>query len=134
MLLAHTSGMNSGADYREILGENVEEFALRSELVAKPGERVIYSDLGFIALGVALRRISGLSLGTLVAREFPGPLHFRPRLQERRAIPATEEDGWRGRVQGYRARRKGVSHGRNGRPCGPLWDGGGRCRSHRIFI
>ena len=70
MLLAHTSGMNSGADYREILGENVEAFALRSELVANPGERVIYSDLGFIALGVALRRVSGFSLGTLVARTY----------------------------------------------------------------
>jgi serine-type D-Ala-D-Ala carboxypeptidase len=100
MLLAHTSGLNSGADYREILDKNVEEFALGSELVAKPGERVIYSDLGFIVLGIALRRVSGVSLGALVAQEFSPPLHFRPRLEERLTIPATEEDGWRGRVQG----------------------------------
>lgn len=100
MLLAHTSGMNSGADYREILGENVEEFALRSALVAEPGERVIYSDLGFIALGVALRRLSGRSLGALVAQNFTPSLRFRPRLSVRAAIPATEDDGWRGRVQG----------------------------------
>jgi serine-type D-Ala-D-Ala carboxypeptidase len=101
MLLAHTSGMNSGADYREILGENVEEFALGSELIAEPGERVIYSDLGFIALGVALRRVSGCSLGALVARNFAPSVRFRPRLEERLAIPATEDDGWRGRVQGF---------------------------------
>jgi serine-type D-Ala-D-Ala carboxypeptidase len=101
MLLAHTSGMNSGADYREILGENVEDFALRTNLVAQPGERVIYSDLGFIALGVVLRRVSECSLGALVARRFSPTLQFRPPLEERLAIPATEDDGWRGRVQGF---------------------------------
>jgi hypothetical protein len=29
MMLAHTSGMDSGADYRTLFGENVENFALR---------------------------------------------------------------------------------------------------------
>lgn len=100
MLLAHTSGMNSGADYRSIVDENVERFALRGELIAKPGERVIYSDLGFIALGVAMERLTGLSLQTLAARSFSSSLTFRPRNARRREIPATEEDGWRGRVQG----------------------------------
>ncbi len=101
MLLAHNSGMNSGADYRAILDENVERFALHSDLLAKPGERVIYSDLGFIVLGVALERASGLSLSALVRRTFGGSLGFRPRLSERAAIPATEEDAWRGRVAGF---------------------------------
>jgi CubicO group peptidase (beta-lactamase class C family) len=101
MLLAHTSGMNSGADYRAIMDENVEEFALRSELIAEPGERVIYSDLGFIALGVVLERLTGLSLSALAARSFSSTLEFRPRAAQRLAIPATEEDEWRGRVQGY---------------------------------
>ncbi|MGA8324574.1 MAG: serine hydrolase domain-containing protein, partial [Candidatus Cybelea sp.] len=98
MLLAHTSGMNSGADYRTIANENVTEFALRSSLVAAPGERVIYSDLGFIALGAVLERASGRSLAALVADpRFPS-LTFRPRKPQRLQIPATEEDGWRGRV------------------------------------
>jgi serine-type D-Ala-D-Ala carboxypeptidase len=101
MLLAHTAGLNSGADYRTILDENVEDFALRSELIAKPGERVIYSDLGFIALGVALERITGLSLRALAARAFGSSLTFQPSALRRLNIPATEEDGWRGRVQGY---------------------------------
>jgi CubicO group peptidase (beta-lactamase class C family) len=100
-LLAHTSGMNSGADYREIRNENVESFALRSELIAAPGERVIYSDLGFIALGVVLERAMGRSLSALVRGEFSRSLMFRPGAVKRLEIPATEDDGWRGRVQGF---------------------------------
>jgi len=101
MLLAHKSGMDSGADYRAILDENVERFALNSELLARPGELVIYSDLGFIVLGVALERATGLSLSVLARRAFGGSLGFRPRFSERAAIPATEEDAWRGRVAGF---------------------------------
>ncbi|HYL28262.1 MAG TPA: serine hydrolase [Candidatus Nitrosotalea sp.] len=100
-LLAHTSGMNSGADYRAILDENVETFALCSEPIAPAGERVVYSDLGFIALGVILQRLRGSSLHTLAARAFGGTLEYRPRLERRAWIPATEDDGWRGRVQGF---------------------------------
>jgi serine-type D-Ala-D-Ala carboxypeptidase len=101
MLLAHNSGMNSGADYRTILDENVERFALRSELLAPPGERVIYSDLGFIVLGVAIERATGASLSALVRRTFGVSLGFRPCSSDRLAIPATEEDAWRGRVAGF---------------------------------
>lgn len=102
MLLAHTSGMNSGADYRQLLGFNVIDYTLRRQLVAKPKEGVIYSDLGFIALGVILERIYGRSLanihrGVLQRRT----CDFRPLPLERIAIPATEHDSWRGRVQGF---------------------------------
>ena len=103
MLLAHTSGMNSGADYRTILGENVERFALTRELAAVPGSRVIYSDLGFITLGrivTAARRLRPcrrVARGVWVDRRSA----FAPRATRRAEIPATEDDGWRGRVQGY---------------------------------
>jgi CubicO group peptidase (beta-lactamase class C family) len=101
-LLAHTSGMNSGADYRSIGGENVERFALKRELVASPGERVIYSDLGFIALGTLVSRITGRDLAAATRETFATPtLGFQPRAAVRSAIPATEEDDWRGRVQGF---------------------------------
>lgn len=100
MLLAHTSGMNSGADYRAILDENVEAFALHSPLPEKPGERVLYSDLGFIALGAIAQRVAGVSLATLASQCFLPSLRYRPRAALRAAIPATEDDGWRGRVQG----------------------------------
>lgn len=100
MLLAHDSGMNSGADYRQLLGFNVISYTLRRELVAVPGERVIYSDLGFIAIGELLGRIYGRSLASLMADLRQSPV-YRPRSAQLRAIPATEDDGWRGRVQGY---------------------------------
>jgi CubicO group peptidase (beta-lactamase class C family) len=104
MLLAHTSGMQSGADYRTLFGENVERFALARPLVAAPGERVVYSDLGFIALGVLLTRASGASLATLLAPTL-GALGcdattFRPRNDAPEDVPATERDAWRGRVRG----------------------------------
>ncbi len=101
MLLAHDSGMNSGADYRAILSENVEAFALRSPPIARPGERVVYSDLGFIALGAVLERSCGTSLASLAASAFPGSAQFRPCASLRPQIPATERDDWRGRVQGF---------------------------------
>ncbi len=102
MLLAHTSGMNSGADYRTIAGENVERFALARELVASPGEGVIYSDLGFIALGTLISRIAGRDLSAVMGQTFASPtLGFHPSAVLRPTIPATEEDDWRRRVQGF---------------------------------
>jgi CubicO group peptidase (beta-lactamase class C family) len=62
---------------------------------------VIYSDLGFIALGTIVARAAGTSLATAMRSAFASPsLAFRPRAIERPRIPATEDDGWRGRVQG----------------------------------
>jgi CubicO group peptidase (beta-lactamase class C family) len=104
MLLAHTSGMQSGADYRVLIGDNVERFALAQELGTAPRERVVYSDLGFIALGVVLERVysGGLAmvLKAACARLGAEATGFRPRAVEIEAIPATEEDAWRGRVRG----------------------------------
>jgi len=98
MLLAHTSGMNSGADYRTLRDRNVADFALTRDLAAQPGERVIYSDLGMIALGVLLERIEGRSLGAIATQRIGSEsLQFAPRVRERMSITATEEDSWRGR-------------------------------------
>jgi len=99
MLLAHTSGMHSGADYRTLLDQNVAAFALNRPLREAPGAQVIYSDLGMIALGVLLERLRGRSLSAQIAA-LGGSAGFRPPERERSAIPATEDDGWRGRVQG----------------------------------
>ncbi len=104
MLLAHTAGMQSGADYRTLFCENVESFALARALVAQPGERVVYSDLGFITLGALLGRFSSIALRLLVARALHGlgalQTDFRPRNDDPHTIPATELDAWRGRVRG----------------------------------
>jgi CubicO group peptidase (beta-lactamase class C family) len=105
MLLAHTSGMQSGADYRTLFREDVERFALLRPLAAKPGERVIYSDLGFIALGVVLSRARAAGLAAVLAaacsRLGAGEgTAYRPSERQRLEIPATERDAWRGRVRG----------------------------------
>ncbi|MBV9648057.1 MAG: serine hydrolase [Candidatus Eremiobacteraeota bacterium] len=104
MLLAHTAGMASGADYRELLREDVEQFALRRELVAPAGERVVYSDLGFIALGCVLERVYCRSLASIVGATAQAAvaqtLTYRPRAAAASKIPATEDDGWRGRLRG----------------------------------
>lgn len=99
MLLAHDSGMNSGADYRQLLGHNVTRYTIERELVARPGEKVIYSDLGFIAIGELLQRIYGRSLSALM-REMRSTPVYRPGSELAKTVPATEEDSWRGRVQG----------------------------------
>ena len=99
MLLAHICGMDSGADYRELLGDNVVHHALHWPLVAEPGERVIYSDLGFIALGELLQRAYARALDCIVASSFESVV-YRPAADLWENIPATEDDGWRGRVQG----------------------------------
>jgi CubicO group peptidase (beta-lactamase class C family) len=100
MLLAHTSGMDSGADYRKLLGQSVARYAMEHELVAPAGARVIYSDLGFIALGELLQERQGLALDALMRNLRTSPL-YRPPAALRERIPATEDDGWRGRVQGF---------------------------------
>ncbi len=106
MILAHDAGFASGADYRGLLesGVRVEEYALTRELVAVPREKVVYSDLGFISLGVILERLCSRSLQSIVKETMAGAgvpsLDFRPRVREWPWIPATERDEWRGLVQG----------------------------------
>ncbi len=101
MLLAHTSGMQSGAHYRSLRDRSVEEYALTADLHAPVGSGVLYSDLGFLALGVALARREGRSLQTLVERFVARPdFGYRPRKTDWGTLPATECDGWRGRLQG----------------------------------
>jgi CubicO group peptidase (beta-lactamase class C family) len=103
-VLAHDAGFRSGADWRTLLDVNVETFALTEPLAAPVGERVIYSDLGFIALGVVLARAYATSLRTLVDGRLRAlgarATAYTPAGPERAKIPATETDAWRGSVQG----------------------------------
>jgi CubicO group peptidase (beta-lactamase class C family) len=104
-ILAHVAGFKSGADYRTLLDKNVETFALTEPLAAPPGAGVIYSDLGYIALGTILTRAAhGRSPAKAVEDDLTAwgatTTAYRPRGSERPAIPATETDAWRGSVQG----------------------------------
>ena len=64
-------------------------FILQREWQAGPP---IYSDIGFILLGIAIERLTGAALG---ARELPAGLAFRP---PPASCAATEFCQWRGRV------------------------------------
>jgi CubicO group peptidase (beta-lactamase class C family) len=103
-LLAHRSGMASGADYRTLFAADVARFARTRPLVAPPHERVVYSDLGFITLGVVLARASGTSLSSAIAKTLAAlgcdGTAYRARNDDPLAVPATECDAWRGRVRG----------------------------------
>jgi CubicO group peptidase (beta-lactamase class C family) len=103
-ILAHDAGFRSGADYRTLLARNVESFALTESLAAAPGTQVIYSDLGFIALGTILERAARRSLAAHVGARLRGwgvrATGYNPPAAERAAIAATETDSWRGAVQG----------------------------------
>ncbi len=103
-LLAHRSGMASGADYRTLFGEDVERFARTRPLVAPVRERVIYSDLGFITLGSLLAKVHGKGLATAMKATLAAlgcrDTRYRPRNDDALAVAATEYDAWRGRVRG----------------------------------
>jgi CubicO group peptidase (beta-lactamase class C family) len=102
-ILAHTAGFRSGADYRTLFSTHVETFAFTEPLVAVPGERVVYSDIGFLALGAILARRGGRALEPLIEGELralgSANVTYARRVRPD-ATPATERDAWRGLVQG----------------------------------
>jgi CubicO group peptidase (beta-lactamase class C family) len=91
-----------------------------SELIAKPNERFVYSDVGFIVLGKLVERVAGRPLDEFCQASIFKPLgmsdtEFAPREGhwpaevERRIAPTTKEGGsfLRGRVHDPRARALG---------------------------
>lgn len=99
MLLAHSSGL---PDYIKLFqtARNKEELlsqALAVPLAADPGTQAVYSDIGFILLGLALEKIAGEPLDKFCDREIFKPLEllafFNPaRKPWRPWIPPTERD------------------------------------------
>ncbi len=76
-LLTHTSGLPAWRPLRITTGgrrERVLETIAAARLEYEPGARVVYSDLGFITLGLLLEKISGVELKELAAREIFRPL------------------------------------------------------------
>ncbi|HEX7531059.1 MAG TPA: serine hydrolase [Pyrinomonadaceae bacterium] len=79
-LLTHTSGLPAWrALYILTHGEKDGTIGAiaREPLVYKPGERVVYSDLGFIVLGFLLQRLTETELDRLAPRDIFEPLHLR---------------------------------------------------------
>ena len=99
MLLAHASGLPA---YEKLfLQARTRDDLLRAafavSLVADPGSRADYSDIGFILLGVALERLAEESLDQFCQREIFGPFAmgnttFNPPLEIRSQIPPTVDE------------------------------------------
>jgi uncharacterized protein YbbC (DUF1343 family)/CubicO group peptidase (beta-lactamase class C family) len=100
-LLLHTSGLiadNTIADYRDGRAKALERiFELKPS--TEPGERFVYSDVGYILLGEIVERVSGMPLDEFTRRHIFAPLGmnetgFRPtgELKEQ-AAPTEQRDG-----------------------------------------
>jgi CubicO group peptidase (beta-lactamase class C family) len=99
MLLAHSSGLPA---YEKLfLSARTRDELLRASysmaLVADPGSRAEYSDIGFLVLGVALERLADEALDRFCQREGYGPLGmsrttFNPPVAGRGEIPPTVDD------------------------------------------
>lgn len=79
-LLTHTSGLPAWRPVY-ILTEGEREATLaaiaNAPLEYEIGTRVLYSDLGFIVLGLLLQKLTGLEIGQLARRDIFEPLHLR---------------------------------------------------------
>lgn len=99
MLLAHSSGLPAHEKLysRTSNKQELQQAALRVPLKADPGTHAEYSDIGFIALGLALERIAEDTLDVFCKREIFGPLgmshtSFNPPSTLRSSIPPTADD------------------------------------------
>ena len=99
MLLAHSSGLPAYEKLFEFASSRDElvRAALTTRLVAEPGTRAEYSDVGFILLGEVLARQAGLALDLFARQEIFTPLgmthtRFNPPPEWKPQIPPTEDD------------------------------------------
>ncbi|HEX8070801.1 MAG TPA: serine hydrolase domain-containing protein [Pyrinomonadaceae bacterium] len=100
-LLTHTSGLPAWRPLYLLTGgarERTLEVIAHEPLEAAPGARVVYSDLGFITLGLLLERLAGARLAELAARAIIAPLglrrtFFNPAAAAQTEIAACESAG-----------------------------------------
>lgn len=129
-LLRHRAGLiadNAMGDYKDGPEEAWKKIA-ELPLVAKPGSKFIYSDVGFIVLGKLVEKVSGKPLDVFAAERIFGPsgmvdAHFRPTAGDAPGRPPvdriapTEKEGdafVRGVVHDPRARALGGVAGHAG--------------------
>ena len=99
MLLAHSSGLPAYEKLflRAKTREDLLQAAFTTPLVAAPGVRAKYSDIGFIILSIVLERLADESLDAFCQREIFGPLGmanttFNPARALKDSIPPTADD------------------------------------------
>ena len=119
-LLTHTSGLPAGnalSDYKEGVSQAIKKIN-ELKLLAPPGERFTYSDIGFIMLGEIVQRISGKPLDQYSREEIFLPLgmnetSYNPSITLKARIAPTQKEKevmLRGIVHDPRARLlKGVA-------------------------
>lgn len=100
-LLTHTSGLPAWRPLYLLTkggpGRVLETIAAE-QLEQEPGARVVYSDLGFITLGLILQRVTGSTLAELARREIFEPLglartFFNPSKSLQNEVAACESGG-----------------------------------------
>ena len=98
-LLSHSSGLPAHLKlYEQTQGKQViTALACAAGLKATPGERMAYSDIGFIVLGALLEKAAGVTLDAFCKREIFAPLKmtdtmFLPPKTLQPRIPPTVED------------------------------------------
>lgn len=97
-LLTHTSGLPAWRPLYVLTEDQTDRAAgaiANLDLEYKPGTRVVYSDLGFIALGILLERLTGRRLAEMAIREIFEPLKleqtfFNPEIALQTGIAACE--------------------------------------------
>jgi CubicO group peptidase (beta-lactamase class C family) len=99
MLLAHSSGLPAYEKLFQFAQSRDEliRAALTTRLVAPPGTRAEYSDIGFILLGEVLAGQADLPLDLFARQEIFTPLgmmhtRFKPPQEWKSEIPPTEDD------------------------------------------
>jgi len=78
-LLTHTAGTRAGAERfsGEATPADVRRYLLTRPLALKPGQDVLYSDIGFVVLWTAAQRAAGEPVERLLQRRVWGPLGMR---------------------------------------------------------
>jgi len=96
-LLTHSSGLPAWRPLYQLAGQTEQALTAIAdvELDYEPGTRVVYSDLGFIVLGLLLEKLSGKPLAELAREEMFAPLNlqhtfFNPELALQTGIAACE--------------------------------------------
>lgn len=75
-LLTHTAGLPAHRRFWEegLSGEQISKAAPETLPVHAIGEKVVYSDVGFILLGMVVERLSGMDLASYTKKHIYGPL------------------------------------------------------------
>lgn len=114
-LLTHTSGLPAWFPFQQLYIDREDVYRSIDEdfaLLSPPGEKRVYSDLGFMMLGRIVETVSGKRLDKFTEENIFEPMGMKdtgylPRLQERQRIAPTEYDVLRDKAL------KGIVHDEN---------------------